>query len=96
MNSQSSSEKSPRRSRLVPGKQNVLMMVGIQGSGKTTHSAKLARYFQKRGFKVGIICADTFRPGAYNQLKQLAESINVPFYGELDAKDPVSLSKRGR
>mgnify|MGYP006285586647 CR=1 FL=1 len=85
----------PEELKIVPGKQNVLMMVGIQGSGKTTHSAKLARYFQKRGFKVGIICADTFRPGAYNQLKQLAESINVPFYGEPDAKDPVELSKRG-
>ncbi len=85
----------PEELKIVPGKQNVLMMVGIQGSGKTTHSAKLARYFQKRGFKVGIICADTFRPGAYNQLKQLAESINVPFYGEIDAKDPVELSKRG-
>jgi signal recognition particle subunit SRP54 len=85
----------PQEIKIVPGKQNLLMMVGIQGSGKTTHSAKLARYFQKRGFKVGIICADTFRPGAYNQLKQLAESINVPFYGELDAKDPVSLSRRG-
>ena len=81
--------------KIVPGKENVLMMVGIQGSGKTTHSAKLARYFQKRGFKVGIICADTFRPGAYNQLKQLADSINVPFYGEPDTKDPVKLSKRG-
>ncbi len=85
----------PEELKIVPGKQNVLMMVGIQGSGKTTHSAKLARYFQKRGFKVGMICADTFRPGAYNQLKQLADSINVPFYGEPDAKDPVSLSKRG-
>ena len=85
----------PQELKIVPGKQNVLMMVGIQGSGKTTHSAKLGRYFQKRGFKVGIICADTFRPGAYNQLKQLADSINVPFYGEPDAKDPVKLSRRG-
>jgi signal recognition particle subunit SRP54 len=71
------------------------MMVGIQGSGKTTHSAKLARYFQRRGYKVGMICADTFRPGAFNQLKQLADSINVPFYGEPESKDPVALSKRG-
>jgi signal recognition particle subunit SRP54 len=85
----------PQELKIVPGKQNILMMVGIQGSGKTTHSAKLARYFQKRGLRVGIICADTFRPGAYNQLKQLADSINVPFYGEPDAKDPVKLSKRG-
>lgn len=85
----------PQELKITPGKQNVLMLIGIQGSGKTTHSSKLARYFQKRGFKVGVICADTFRPGAYNQLKQLVESINVPFYGEPDAKDPVALSKRG-
>jgi signal recognition particle subunit SRP54 len=85
----------PQELKIVAGKQNVLMMVGIQGSGKTTHSAKLTRYFQKRGFKVGLICADTFRPGAYNQLKQLAESINVPFYGEPDAKDAVAVSRHG-
>ncbi|MBD3205451.1 signal recognition particle protein [Candidatus Bathyarchaeota archaeon] len=85
----------PQELKIQPGRQNVLMMVGIQGSGKTTHSAKLARYFQKRGFKVGLICADTFRPGAYNQLKMLAESINVDFYGETDAKNPVQLARRG-
>jgi signal recognition particle subunit SRP54 len=85
----------PSELKIIPGKQNVLMMVGIQGSGKTTHSSKLARYFQKRGYKVGVICADTFRPGAYNQLKQLSDAINVPFYGELDEKDPVALSRRG-
>jgi len=85
----------PQELKIQPGKQNVLMMVGIQGSGKTTHSAKLARYYQKRGLKTGIICADTFRPGAYSQLKQLAEGINVPFYGEEDAKDPVALARRG-
>jgi len=85
----------PQELKIQPGKQNILMMVGIQGSGKTTQSAKLARYFQKRGYKVGIICADTFRPGAYNQLKMLAESINVDFYGEPDAKNPADLAKRG-
>ena len=85
----------PQELKIAPGRQNVLMLIGIQGSGKTTHSSKLARFFQKRGLKVGLICADTFRPGAYSQLKQLAESINVPFYGEPDAKDPVALSRRG-
>lgn len=78
-----------------PGRQNVLMLIGIQGSGKTTHAAKLARYFQKRGLKPALICADTFRPGAYNQLEQLAESINVDFYGEPDSKDPVKVARNG-
>ena len=80
---------------IKPGKQNVLMLIGIQGSGKTTHSAKLGRYFQKRGLKPALICADTFRPGAYEQLQQLAKSINVDFYGEPDTNDPVAISKRG-
>jgi signal recognition particle subunit SRP54 len=78
-----------------PGRENVLMLVGIQGSGKTTQAAKLARYFQKRGLKPALICADTFRPGAYNQLQQLAESIKVDFYGEPKTKDPVKIAMDG-
>jgi signal recognition particle subunit SRP54 len=85
----------PEEIKIIPGKQNVLMLVGIQGSGKTTHSAKLARYYQKRGFKTGLITCDTFRPGAYNQLKQLAEQIKVDFYGEPDTKDAVAVARRG-
>jgi len=81
--------------RVQPGKQNVLMLVGIQGSGKTTTAAKLARYYQKRGLRTGLITSDTFRPGAYNQLKQLAEQIKVDFYGEPEAKDPAALARRG-
>jgi len=85
----------PQTLDIRPGKQNVLMLIGIQGSGKTTHAAKLARYFQKRGLKSAVICADTFRPGAYDQLKQLAESINVDFYGEPENKDPVAIAVHG-
>ena len=78
-----------------PGKPNLVMLVGIQGSGKTTTIGKLARYYQKRGIKTGVICADNFRPGAYSQLKQLAEKSNVPFWGEEDQKDAVKLAKKG-
>ncbi|HNS82493.1 MAG TPA: signal recognition particle receptor subunit alpha, partial [Methanolinea sp.] len=46
--------------RLEP---QVILMAGLQGSGKTTTTAKLARYFQRKGLRVGVICADTFRPG---------------------------------
>ena len=83
----------PQELKIQPGKQNVLMMIGIQGSGKTTHSSKTGTILPEKRLKVGVICADTFRPGAYNQLKQLAESIKVPFYGEPDEKDPVALSR---
>ena len=78
-----------------PGKPNLVMMVGIQGSGKTTTIGKLARYYQKRGIKTGVICADNFRPGAYSQIKQLAERSNVPFWGDEDEKDATKLAKKG-
>ncbi len=78
-----------------PGKPNLVMLVGIQGSGKTTTIGKLARYYQKRGIKTGVICADNFRPGAYSQLKQLAERSNIPFWGDENGKDAVKLAKKG-
>ncbi|MEM3730293.1 MAG: signal recognition particle protein Srp54 [Candidatus Bathyarchaeia archaeon] len=81
--------------KVEPGKRKVLMLVGIQGSGKTTAAAKLARYFQKRGLKPAIICADTYRPGAFAQLQQLANRINVPVYGDLNTKDPVKIALNG-
>jgi signal recognition particle subunit SRP54 len=81
--------------KMEPGKKKVIMLVGIQGSGKTTHAAKLARYFQKRGLKPAVICADTYRPGAYAQLEQLAKRINVPVYGDPKAKDPVKVVAEG-
>jgi signal recognition particle subunit SRP54 len=71
------------------------MLVGIQGSGKTTHAAKLARYLQKKGLKPALICADTFRPGAFAQLQQLATRINVPIYGDPNAKDPIKVVQQG-
>ncbi len=81
--------------RVTPGKRNVFMLVGIQGSGKTTTAAKLARYFQKRGVKAALICADTFRPGALAQLSQLAAQINVPIYGDEKEKNPVKIVLEG-
>ncbi len=81
--------------KVEPGKRKVVMLVGIQGSGKTTAAAKLARYFQKRGLKPAIICADTYRPGAFDQIQQLANRINVPIYGDPKAKDPVKIALEG-
>ena len=81
--------------KFEPGKRRVIMLVGIQGSGKTTVAAKLARYLQKRGLKPALVCADTFRPGAYAQLQQLATRINVPIYGDPKAKDAVKVVTEG-
>ena len=72
-----------------------IMMVGLQGSGKTTTSAKIARYFSRKGLKPAVICADTYRPGAYDQLKQLCEKLGVPFYGEAGNKDAVAIVRNG-
>src|SRR4030042_2001652 len=71
--------------KMEPGKKKIIMLVGIQGSGKTTHAAKLARYYQKRGLKPALICADTYRPGAFAQLQQMAVRTNEPVFGELKA-----------
>jgi len=79
-----------------PGNKYVIMLVGIQGTGKTTASVKLARFYQKRGMRPAIVCADTYRPGAFEQLKQLAERVNVPVYGEPNSKDVLNIVKKGK
>ncbi|WP_406655619.1 signal recognition particle protein Srp54 [Methanolobus sp. ZRKC2] len=79
----------------IPLKPQKIMMIGLQGSGKTTTSSKLARYFQKKGLKPAVICADTFRPGAYQQLKTLCDKLNVAFYGEEGNPDAVGIVERG-
>ncbi|KAK0522345.1 Signal recognition particle [Tilletia horrida] len=76
-------------------KTSVIMFVGLQGAGKTTSCTKLALYYHKRGFKTGLVCADTFRAGAFDQLKQNAAKANVPFYGSYTEADPVSIARAG-
>ncbi|MCW3985706.1 MAG: signal recognition particle protein Srp54 [Candidatus Bathyarchaeota archaeon] len=81
--------------KIEPGKRRIIMLVGIQGSGKTTASAKLARYMQKRGLKPALVCVDTFRPGAFDQLKQLASRINIPVYGDPKSKNTINIARKG-
>merc|ERR1711970_542551 len=71
------------------GKQNVVMFVGLQGSGKTTSCTKLAYYYKKKGWKPCLVCADTFRAGAFDHLKQNATKARVPFYGSYTEPDPA-------
>ncbi len=85
----------PAPLKIEPGKRKVLMLVGIQGSGKTTATAKLAKYFQKRGLKTALVCTDTYRPGAYAQLQQLAKRANVPAYGDLKEKKSAKIALKG-
>lgn len=79
----------------IPLKPQKIMMIGLQGSGKTTTTSKLARYFQRKGLRPAVICADTFRPGAYQQLKTLCGKLNVTFYGEEGNPDAVGIVGRG-
>jgi signal recognition particle subunit SRP54 len=77
------------------GKQNVVLMLGIQGSGKTTVTAKLARWLTKHGYRVGVVGADTWRPGALTQLKMNCSKINVEVFGEENNTNAVEIAKKG-
>lgn len=70
-----------------------ILLMGLYGSGKTSTAAKLGRYYQKKGLKVALICCDTYRPAAFEQLMQLAKKIDVPFYGEKDEKNASKIVK---
>ena len=73
-----------------------ILLAGLYGAGKTTTTGKLADYYRKRGMKVGVIAADTDRPAAYDQLKQIADDVEAQFYGEKDAEDPVKVVENGK
>ena len=77
------------------GKSNVIMFVGLQGAGKTTTCTKLARHYQTRGFKSCLVCADTFRAGAFDQLKQNATKAKIPYFGSLTSTDPAQVASEG-
>ncbi|KAI6045757.1 SRP54-type protein [Pisolithus marmoratus] len=77
------------------GQPNVIMAVGLQGNGKTTTCTKLAVYYQKRGFKSCIVCADTFRAGAFDQTRQSATKAKVAYFGSYTETDPVVIAAQG-
>merc|ERR1719447_1606245 len=77
------------------GKPNVIMFVGLQGSGKTTTCTKMAYYYKKLKWRTCLVCADTFRAGAYDQLKQNATKAGIPFYGSYTEVDPAVIAGDG-
>src|SRR2546426_1674382 len=85
----------PAKAEIQPGTFWKIILVGIQGTGKTTSSVKLARFFTKRGLRVGLVGADTYRPGALEQLQQLAAKVEIPVYGEPGKKKPEEIAKHG-
>jgi L-ascorbate 6-phosphate lactonase len=72
-----------------PLEPQTVMLVGLQGSGKTTTAAKMAWWFETKGLRSAVVQTDTFRPGAFEQAEQMAGNAEVEFYGDPDAEDPV-------
>ena len=79
---------------IVPHKQNVILMLGLQGSGKTTSSAKLAKRLQKEGKKVLLASLDTYRPAAQEQLQELGEKNGLNVLEIIKSEKPLDITKR--
>ena len=78
----------------IDSKPAVILMSGLQGSGKTTFSGKLARMLKtKKNRKPLLVACDVYRPAAIEQLRVLAEQIEVPMYSEPDSKNPVAIAQ---
>jgi signal recognition particle subunit SRP54 len=77
------------------GKQNIVLMLGVQGSGKTTVTGKFARWLTRHGYRVAVIGADTWRPGALAQLKMNCNKINVEVFGDENSKDALQIVRDG-
>lgn len=79
------------RIQLAPNPPTIIMMVGLQGSGKTTTSSKLARFFKKEGRRPMLVAADLKRPAAIDQLITLGKQIDIPVFYSKETHDPVIL-----
>lgn len=77
----------------IEKKPTKIMLVGLFGNGKTTTAGKLAKFYKKRGHKIALLQTDTWRPAAYEQLKQLSEQVGVDFYGTKGEKDALKIFK---
>lgn len=79
--------------KIAPKPPTVIMMVGLQGAGKTTHCGKLAALLKKQGKTPLLAACDVYRPAAIKQLQIVGEQAQVPVYTEENAKDPVKIAK---
>ena len=77
----------------VKGDPAVILLSGLQGSGKTTFAGKLAAHLKKQGRNVLLVACDVYRPAAIDQLKVLAEQVGVDVYSEPENKNPVDISR---
>ncbi len=77
----------------IEGNPAVILIAGLQGSGKTTFSGKLAHYLKRQGRQVLLAACDVYRPAAIEQLKVLGSQIGVDVYADLETKDPLKIAK---
>ncbi len=80
---------------LQPIPPTIIMLSGLQGSGKTTSAGKLGRYFAKDGKNVLLIAADIYRPAAIDQLEVLGKNLNIDVYSDKSSKDAVKIARDG-
>ena len=73
----------------------VIMMTGLQGAGKTTHSGKLAGLYKKQGKRPLLVACDVYRPAAIKQLQIVGNQLDIPVFAMEDCKDPVKIAKNG-
>lgn len=79
---------------ISPNPPTVIMLVGLQGAGKTTMAGKLANYLRKNGKKPLMVACDVYRPAAVKQLQVVGSQLNIPVYSEENSKDVVGIAKR--
>src|SRR5574343_1852383 len=79
----------------LKGNPTIILIAGLQGSGKTTFSGKLANYLKSKGKTPMLIAADVYRPAAIEQLRILSEQICVAAHTDFDSKDPVAIAQEG-
>ncbi len=80
-------------SLILTGNPAIILMSGLQGSGKTTFSGKLAAHLKRQNKKPLLVACDVYRPAAIEQLKVLAEQVGVDVYTEIDNKNPLEIAK---
>lgn len=85
--------KTQAKLEINPKPPTVVMMVGLQGAGKTTHSGKLAGLYKKQGKSPLLVACDVYRPAAIKQLQVVGEKLDIPVYAEEKSKNPVSIAK---
>ncbi len=77
----------------MSGNPTVVLMSGLQGSGKTTFSGKLANYIRKKGKRPLLVACDVYRPAAIDQLETLGKQLDIPVFSERENKNPVSIAQ---